>query len=525
MATQIKLLRVLENSEITRVGSNEAIQVNVRILSATNRNLEDSIAAGTFRSDLYHRLKVVTIDLPRLAERSQDIPLLIEHFMKQFAKRHHKTIKSMSAAARRRLMAYDWPGNVRQLRNVIESMVVVDYDGVLDVDDLPERIVPRRRRRPRKPRGGSLAGAGRQAAVGDRAAVHRRNLATDRRQSRSRRRAAGHRPANAVSQDQGISICRHAARCEHCARPLQREIAFMNDIRQLPPSVVNKIAAGEVIERPASVVKELMENSIDAGATRIDVAVEQGGLELVRVSDDGCGIAADELPLAVASHATSKIADADDLFRVAHAGLSRRGAGLDRRSQPPDAAQPHARRPTPAAELEVAGGHATAGRPLRLPGRHDRRGPATVLQHAGAAQVPAHHADRDGTRQRGLHAHGAGQSARPLHAARTTTASLYDLPPADDWRERIAAFFGHDLAADLIAVSQRRRRRAAGRLRRQPQPQPRQPALAVPVSQRPRHPRPLAAARLERGLSRAAADRPLSDRVSADRHAGRTWST
>ncbi len=90
IATQIKLLRVLESGEITRVGSNEPIKVNVRILSATNRNLEEAIAAGTFRSDLYHRLKVVTIDLPRLAERSQDIPLLIDYFMKQFAKRHHK---------------------------------------------------------------------------------------------------------------------------------------------------------------------------------------------------------------------------------------------------------------------------------------------------------------------------------------------------------------------------------------------------------------------------------------------------
>jgi len=140
LATQIKLLRVLESGEITRVGSNEAIRVNVRILSATNRNLEDSIEAGTFRSDLYHRLKVVTISLPRLVERRQDIPLLIEHFIKQFAKRHHKTIKSMSFAARRKLLDYDWPGNVRQLRNVVESMVVVDFDGVLDLDDLPDEL-------------------------------------------------------------------------------------------------------------------------------------------------------------------------------------------------------------------------------------------------------------------------------------------------------------------------------------------------------------------------------------------------
>jgi two-component system response regulator HydG len=140
MATQIKLLRVLESSEITRVGSNEVVHVNVRIVSATNRNLEDSIAAGTFRSDLYHRLKVVTIKLPTLAERSQDIPLLIEHFVKQFSKRHHKTIKSMSAAARRRLLAFDWPGNVRELRNVVESMIVVDFDGVLDLDDLPSEF-------------------------------------------------------------------------------------------------------------------------------------------------------------------------------------------------------------------------------------------------------------------------------------------------------------------------------------------------------------------------------------------------
>jgi len=142
LPTQIKLLRVLESGEITRVGSNELIKVNVRILSATNRDLETAIAAGTFREDLYHRIKVVSIRLPRLIERGQDIPLLIDHFLKMHCARHHKEIESMTTAARRRLMAFDWPGNVRQVKNVVESMVVVDYDGVLDVDDLPDDLFP-----------------------------------------------------------------------------------------------------------------------------------------------------------------------------------------------------------------------------------------------------------------------------------------------------------------------------------------------------------------------------------------------
>ncbi len=139
-ATQIKLLRVLESGEITRVGSNEPIKVNVRILSATNQNLEEAIRKGTFREDLYHRLKVVTIRLPTLRERSQDVPILIDHFMRLFAKQHGKHVKGMSPAARRKILAYAWPGNVRQLRNVVESMIVVDYDGLLDVDDLPEEL-------------------------------------------------------------------------------------------------------------------------------------------------------------------------------------------------------------------------------------------------------------------------------------------------------------------------------------------------------------------------------------------------
>ena len=120
----------------------------------------------------------------------------------------------------------------------------------------------------------------------------------------------------------------------------------MGIIRQLPPAVINQIAAGEVVERPASVVKELLENAIDAQATRIDLSVERGGKDLVRVADNGLGMAADDLLLAFQPHATSKLADADDLYRMQHARVSRRGAGGDRRSCQGALPDPASRRPT-----------------------------------------------------------------------------------------------------------------------------------------------------------------------------------
>ncbi|MGI8982576.1 MAG: sigma-54-dependent transcriptional regulator [Pirellulaceae bacterium] len=138
--TQIKLLRVLEDHQITRVGDNKQIKVNIRLVSATNRSLEDAIAAGTFRNDLYYRLKVVTIHLPALRERRDDIVPLTDHFRRQFAKRHHKTIKGIAPAVTRKLFSYEWPGNVRQLRNAVETMVVLDVDGTLDLDDLPPEL-------------------------------------------------------------------------------------------------------------------------------------------------------------------------------------------------------------------------------------------------------------------------------------------------------------------------------------------------------------------------------------------------
>lgn len=142
-ATQVKLLRVLEEHTITRVGDNKPIKVNVRVVSATNRDLEQAIKEGKFREDLYYRLKVVTVELPGLRQRREDIIPLVDHFRKQFAKRHHKQIKGISPIVSKRLYAYDWPGNVRQLRNAVETMVVLDIDGVLDVDDLPPELTQR----------------------------------------------------------------------------------------------------------------------------------------------------------------------------------------------------------------------------------------------------------------------------------------------------------------------------------------------------------------------------------------------
>ena len=138
LTLQAKLLRVLENQEVFRIGSNEPIKVNVRLLSATNRDLEAAVAAGTFRQDLYFRLKVVTIKLPPLRERREDMPLLCAHFLKEFNQRHGKHVTGIAEPVRKLMAAYDWPGNVRELRNVIESMVVQDRDGMLNLDDMQE---------------------------------------------------------------------------------------------------------------------------------------------------------------------------------------------------------------------------------------------------------------------------------------------------------------------------------------------------------------------------------------------------
>ncbi|MEQ8762930.1 MAG: sigma-54 dependent transcriptional regulator [Planctomycetota bacterium] len=153
MSTQVKLLRVIEEREIYRVGSNTPIPVDVRLVAATNRNLEKAVEDGRFREDLYYRLKVVTIELPPLRERQGDLPLLIDTFVREFAETHQRPIEQMSAEARKVLQEYAWPGNVRELRNCIENMIVIDRDGVLGVDDVPPNVsqAPQTTRREQTP--------------------------------------------------------------------------------------------------------------------------------------------------------------------------------------------------------------------------------------------------------------------------------------------------------------------------------------------------------------------------------------
>ena len=134
---QAKLLRVLQEREFERVGSSLPIRVDVRILAATHRDLEGLLKTGQFREDLYFRLNVVTILLPPLRERRQDLPLLMDHFLKLFAEKNRKTIRGFTQDARQALLRYDYPGNVRELENIIERAVVLTRDEVIGREDLP----------------------------------------------------------------------------------------------------------------------------------------------------------------------------------------------------------------------------------------------------------------------------------------------------------------------------------------------------------------------------------------------------
>src|SRR5688500_4894442 len=139
---QAKLLRVLENGEVVRLGANEPIRVDVRLVSATNKDLDQMVAEKQFREDLYFRIKGATIQIPPLRERREDIPLLIHYFLQQASEKYNKPIDGLEPEVQQVLMSYGWPGNVRQLRNVLENMVVMTTGPRLGLDALPPEIRP-----------------------------------------------------------------------------------------------------------------------------------------------------------------------------------------------------------------------------------------------------------------------------------------------------------------------------------------------------------------------------------------------
>ena len=140
LATQVKLLRVLQEHKFERVGGEESIEVDVRVVAATNRNLEDEVKAGRFREDLYYRLNVVRIEMPALRERMDDIPLLMHAFLREFNIENKKNIKGFDKAAKSAMIKYSWPGNIRELKNAVESAVVMCTGDEIKLEDLPRAL-------------------------------------------------------------------------------------------------------------------------------------------------------------------------------------------------------------------------------------------------------------------------------------------------------------------------------------------------------------------------------------------------
>jgi DNA-binding NtrC family response regulator len=140
LKSQVDFLRVLETKEFRRLGGTKVVRVDARIVAATNRNLEAAVKEGEFREDLYYRLNVVPVHLPPLRERGDDIPLLADRFMAEFSAQHHRQPKEISRQAMRLLRLYAWPGNIRQLRNLIERLVVTVKNAVIEPEHLPEEV-------------------------------------------------------------------------------------------------------------------------------------------------------------------------------------------------------------------------------------------------------------------------------------------------------------------------------------------------------------------------------------------------
>jgi DNA-binding NtrC family response regulator len=140
LETQTKLLRVLQEGTFERLGGTRTLRVDVRIIAATNKDLDHEVESQRFRADLYYRINVIAIHLPPLRERKEDIPLLVHHFIRKFAEQNHKHLTDIQQQALQRLQAYDWPGNVRELENVIERAVVLAQDATISIQELPPHL-------------------------------------------------------------------------------------------------------------------------------------------------------------------------------------------------------------------------------------------------------------------------------------------------------------------------------------------------------------------------------------------------
>ena len=193
---QADLLRVLQERRFYRVGGNQEVEVDVRIIAATNKNLAEEVQQGRFREDLYYRLNVIEIRLPPLRERREDVPLLAEHFVQRISSELGKDVCGISAAALKLLIAYDWPGNVRELENVIERAIVTCRNGTLDEQDFSwlQTAAPATAEL-----GSSRCSARRTGAPRDRcrpgAKARQRQRGVDR---------PGHRPLNALRQAEAL---------------------------------------------------------------------------------------------------------------------------------------------------------------------------------------------------------------------------------------------------------------------------------------------------------------------------------
>ena len=158
-SVQVKLLRFLQEHEFQRLGGNQTLHTDVRVISATNRNLEQRVREGAFREDLFYRLNVVTMSIPPLRERREDIPPLIDHFLKRYAEENGREIDGLSSEAQDVPLKYDYPGNVRELENIIERAVVIAREEVISVEDLPFRETSEERAEARKGEAGFLRGS------------------------------------------------------------------------------------------------------------------------------------------------------------------------------------------------------------------------------------------------------------------------------------------------------------------------------------------------------------------------------